>query len=90
MNIEILKAIIIEGQDLLDEINAIPRNFIFEEYARYVFVGPRQAGKSYILYLRAQELIARGHKKEEMLFINFDDERLIEFSVNDFDSILKA
>ncbi len=90
MFIETLKSIIIEGQELLEEINAVPRSFKFEEWARYVFVGVRQAGKSYLLYLRAKQLIAQGHSKEELLFINFDDERLIEFKASDFDSILKA
>lgn len=90
MNIEILKSIIIEGQELLDYITPVSRDFTFEDHARYVFVGVRQSGKSYLLYLRAKHLIAEGHKKEEMLFINFDDERLIEFTASDFDSILKA
>ncbi len=90
MNIETLKAIIIEGQEMLEEIEAVPRSFTFEEHARYVFVGVRQAGKSYMLYLRAKQLLAQGRSRKEMLFINFDDERLIGFQASDFDSILKA
>ncbi|MDE6243598.1 MAG: AAA family ATPase, partial [Muribaculaceae bacterium] len=90
MNIEILKSIIIEGQELLQAVNPLPRALNLEENARYVFVGIRQAGKSFMLYIRALELIRQGHDLREMLFVNFDDERLTGFTVHDFDDILKA
>ncbi|MCM1310030.1 MAG: ATP-binding protein [Bacteroides sp.] len=90
MNKEILKNIIIEGQELLDEVEAIPRFIELEEMARYVFVGIRQAGKSYLLYLQAKRLIGQGHSVKEMVYINFDDERLIGFNVEDFDTILST
>lgn len=90
INLEVLKAIIVEGQELLTEVKAVDRDTVLEPLARYVFVGIRQAGKSYMLYLKAQQLIREGHRTEEMLFINFDDERLIGFTVDDFDQILKA
>lgn len=87
---EILKAIIVEGQELLSDIKPVERAFKFEAQARYVFVGVRQAGKSFLMYLRAKELIAAGKNPEEFLFINFDDERLLGFEASDFDSILQA
>lgn len=87
---EVLRSIIIEGQEILDQITAIPRAAEIERDARYVFVGIRQSGKSYMQYLQAKRLINEGHSVKEMVFINFDDERLLNFSVNDFDTILKA
>lgn len=90
MNKELLKAIIIEGQELLNELTVVDRAFEFEPNARYVFVGIRQAGKSYTLYLRALELMREGHSIEEMLFINFDDERLLDLKATDLDEILQA
>ena len=90
MNIEVIKSIIIEGQELLEELKPVKRAFNFEEFARYVFVGVRQAGKSFLLYLRALQLIAKGHKLQEMLFINFDDERLLGFKAQELDQILQA
>lgn len=90
MNVEILKNIIIEGQDILPQIELIPRKYDFEDSARYVFVGVRQAGKSYILYQRAKQLIKRGEDSSKMLFINFDDERLIGMKAQDLDLILRA
>ncbi len=90
MDLNTLKSIIIEGQELLSEINPVPRAYTLEPNARYVFVGIRQAGKSYMLYLRALQLINDGHDLKEMLFINFDDERLIDMKASDLDSILQA
>lgn len=90
ISLETLKSIIIEGQEILGEVEIVPRSFKFEAVARYVFVGVRQAGKSYLLYLRALQLISEGHDLKEMLMVNFDDERLIGFKASDFDLILKA
>lgn len=88
--LETLKSIIIESQEILEEVQVVPRAFQFEAVARYVFVGVRQAGKSYLLYQRALELIGQGHSIKEMIVVNFDDERLIGFSASDFDLILQA
>ncbi|MDO4335489.1 MAG: ATP-binding protein [Bacteroidales bacterium] len=85
---EILKSIIIEGQEILSDITAIPREAELEPNARYVFVGIRQSGKSYMQYLQAKRLIREGHSVKEMVFINFDDERLLNFTVDDFNTIL--
>ena len=90
MYIETLKSIIIEGQELIRELHPTPRDYTLEEKARYVFVGIRQSGKSYMLYLRALQMIAEGHDIREMLFVNFDDERLIGFEAKDLDYILQA
>ncbi|MDE6696390.1 MAG: AAA family ATPase, partial [Muribaculaceae bacterium] len=90
MYIETLKSIIIEGQELLRELQPVRRDCTLEERARYVFVGIRQSGKSYMLYSRALQLISEGHDMREMLFVNFDDERLIGLEAKDFDYILQA
>ena len=87
---EVLKSIIVQGQELLRELTLQPRRYTLEEHARYVFVGIRQAGKSYMLYLQAQQLMAQGHDVREMLFVNFDDERLIGMTAADLDKILQA
>lgn len=90
MYIETFKSIIIEGQELLMDLQPTPRKYPLEEQARYVFVGIRQSGKSYMLYLRALKMIAEGHDIREMLFVNFDDERLIGLEAKDLDSVIKA
>ncbi|MCD8183506.1 MAG: ATP-binding protein [Bacteroides sp.] len=90
MEREIMRRIIIEGQEYIADIPLVERPFSFEENGNYVFVGIRQAGKSYLLYQRIQQLIRNGHSMEEMLYINFDDERLRQMTADDFDLILQA
>lgn len=90
MDKEILKSIIKEGQDEVISIELNERHFKFEDNGRYVLVGARHVGKSYLLYQKAKSLIANGHHPDELLFINFDDERLLGMKAEHFDLILQA
>lgn len=90
MEKEVLRRIIIEGQEYIADIPLIERPFSFEEKGNYVFVGIRQAGKSYLLYQRIQQLIQKEHSIKEMVYINFDDERLRQMTADDLDLILQA
>ena len=56
----------------------------------HIFVGVRQAGKSYLLYQRVQQLLAEGKLLEDIVYVNFDDERLQGMAATDFDLILQA
>ncbi len=66
------------------------RDFAFEPNGKYVLVGVRHAGKSYLLYQRTRQLVAEGHSVEEMCYINFDDERLIGMKADALGDILTA
>ena len=83
MERDIIHRIIIEGQEFANEISLIKHPFFFEKNDNYVFVGIRQAGKSYLLYQRIQQLIREGHSIEEIIYINFDDERLRQMTSED-------
>ncbi len=52
-------------------------------------VGVRRSGKTYILFDTMIQLMERGIKKEQLVFINFEDERL-SFDTMDMDLILQA
>ncbi len=90
MQKDIFKTLIKEGQDEIKEMELYRRPFFFEEQGRYVLVGIRQAGKSYLLYQRAMQFLSEGHDIREIVYINFDDERLYGMTVDDFDLILQA
>ena len=90
MDREIFRRIIKENQEFIKEVELYKRHFDFEEKGKYVLVGIRHAGKSYLLYQRAKRFIEDGHSVEEIAYINFDDERLSEMCVDDFDLILQA
>ena len=53
-------------------------------------IGSRRAGKTYLLLGTIQQLLEQGVPKEQVLYINFEDERLIDLQVSDLDTILQA
>ena len=57
---EVIRRIIIEGQEFVNEISLTERPFFFEQKGNYVFVGIRQAGKSYLLYQRTSNYYAKS------------------------------
>ncbi len=80
-------------QDKREEIenaHVILRPYEFDENANAVMVGIRHVGKSYMLYQRVKQLLNEGHGWDEILFVDFDDERLAEFTTDDFNLLLEA
>lgn len=59
---DIFRAIIKEGQELLESVELYERPYTFEDNGRYVLVGIRQAGKSYLLYQPCAAVVARRHR----------------------------
>ena len=90
MNKELFRAIISENQEFIGSIPLVERPLHLEESGNYVFVGVRQAGKSYLLYQRVKELLGCGVNLHDIVYVNFDDERLLGMTTDDFDLILQA
>ena len=90
MEKDLFRAIISENQEYIDKILLVERSFRLEENGNYVFVGVRQAGKSYLLYQLMQQKMRNGVQTEDIVYVNFDDERLIGMTAADFDLILQA
>ena len=72
-----IKSIILENQGL-DFPLIIPRNIAIPTDLDIIvsLIGARRSGKTYILYETIKTLLKQGIKKEQILFINFEDERL--------------
>ena len=87
---DVIKQCLISKQREIDDAVIVPRPNEFEENGNYVIVGVRHAGKSYLLYQRVRQLQAEGKGWDEILFVDFEDERLAEFQTEDFDSLLEA
>ena len=87
---DIIKQCLMNKQREIDEAEIINRPIEFEPNGNYVIVGVRHAGKSYMLYQRVRQLQAEGKGWDEILFIDFEDERLAEFQTEDFNSLLEA
>lgn len=90
MEKSIIKQIILRWQELIPRITLTERKVFIEPAANHVLVGIRRAGKSYLLYQYIQQMISEGHSIEEVLFINFEDERISDIQKEDFHLILEA
>lgn len=86
MDKNIIKDIILKNQEKVFELQVIPREFSYEKKANYVIVGPRRAGKTYLLFQIIQERFKDNPK--DVLYINFEDERLMEMNHLDFQLII--
>lgn len=86
----LLEKIMLENQKEVEVHDVHRRNISFEGFDRYILVGIRRAGKSYLIYQQMQQLLAEGHDWSEMLYLNFEDERLEGFTAIDFNLILEA
>lgn len=53
-----------------------------------VVIGMRRSGKTWFCYQKIIELMASGIKKEAILYLNFEDDRLLAFKVSNFQEIL--
>ena len=85
-----IKQILASNQKDVERYIVVPRKLPSDEFPRQVFVGVRRAGKSFMLYQKMQELLADGHGWDEMLYLNFEDDRLENFTIEDFELILEC
>lgn len=91
MDKTLLKNIILEQQERIPKIQLTRRCAVFDEACNYVLVGMRRAGKSYTLFEHIQQLIGQGRATpEEILYINFEDDRIAGITVDSLHTILDA
>jgi len=90
MNKELLKKIIIENQEFIRKVDVMPRHVNIEKAANIVFVGPRRAGKTFAMFQIMKNMFADGMPPTAVLYINFEDERLLEMTSRDLDLLMDA
>jgi predicted AAA+ superfamily ATPase len=90
MDKQILKQILRDNQQEVERYVVEPRDLKLDDFPCRVLVGVRRAGKSYMLYHVIQQLLAQGHKWDEMLYLSFEDERLENFDTDDFNRLLEC
>ena len=86
----VLKQILRDNQEEVERYVVFPRDVRLDKFPCYALVGVRRAGKSYMLYHRIQQLLAEGHGWDEILYLNFEDERLENFTSEDFNRLLEC
>ena len=52
-------------------------------------IGPRRAGKTFFLYQKMREMLKKGVNKENLVYLNFEDPRLIDFDFKEIREIIK-
>lgn len=90
MDKNIIKQVILSQQELISKIELTPRHYQLEAKANYVLVGMRRSGKTYLLYQHIQELLSKGLSIDEVLFINFEDERINDINKDELHLILDS
>lgn len=89
MNRDILRQVIIDQREMYVDAQIVHREYIIEDGVNCCFVGIRRAGKSTLMYQRIRELMDRGVPVEKILYVNFEDERLVEMTAADLNMILE-
>ena len=89
MNRDVLKQIIIDQKEMYLDNPLIPRDYDLEENVNYCFVGIRRTGKSYMMYQQIHNLMNDGISSSQIVYVNFEDERLLEIGVDDLNTILE-
>ena len=89
MNRDVIKQIIIDQKDIYLNNPMIARHYPFEDNVNYCFVGIRRTGKSYMMYQQIKRLVETGVPLSQIVYVNFEDERLLEMTADDLNTILE-
>ena len=99
MNKEILKNVILEQKKFfLKKTDLFPRDILIDFYAKYrqlkeifLITGIRRCGKSSFLRLVWDDYKSRENLTDDrFLYVNFEDERLADFTKDDFESMMES
>lgn len=87
MNHEIIKQVIYGQREIIRRAVINKREYTFEPSANYILTGIRRTGKSTILYSIVRKPIEDGADWNQIIYVNFEDERLAGFTLNDFSDL---
>lgn len=89
MNRDNMKQIMIDQKETYLNNPFIPRHYALEDNVNYCFVGIRRTGKSYMMYQQIRQLESKGISLSQIVYVNFEDERLLEMTAEDLNTILE-
>ena len=90
MNHTVLKQVILDQNEVIKNANIIDRDYFFERNVNYILVGLRRSGKSTLLYKMVRDLIDNGCDWSQIIYVNFEDDRLLGFVAEDFNDIVET
>ena len=70
----------------------IPRDIELKVYPDFIttITGPRRSGKTFLCFHKMNELLKKGYPKENILYINFEDDKLINANSKDLEKLLET
>lgn len=83
-----LMSVILDQRELIQKVKIVKRDYFFEPEMNHVLTGLRRAGKTFLMYQHVLELIDQGVSWDQIIFINFEDDRLFGFSLSDCSDIV--
>lgn len=90
---DLLEILLEESADAIAQAQtSVPRQLQFPEAKRVikVAVGMRRSGKTFFVYQEINKLLSQGVLPEQILFINFEDDRLLPMTAKEMGSLLDA
>ena len=85
---EALRKILLENRRLVEGKRPFPREISLPSAGGCLHTGVRGAGKSHCLHAEMQRRLKEGGTWSDMLYLNFEDERLLGFDASDFERML--
>lgn len=88
---ELLITLIHEAFDEIEQArHCVPRSVRFPQSDQIikVAVGMRRSGKTYALYERINQLLDQGINREQILYIDFEDDRLLPMTAKEMGQLL--
>lgn len=90
VNVSLLRQVLLDNRAWVEAQKVIPRVIVPEGFDNVVLLGVRGTGKSAEVFRKMQQLRSQGASWNDMLYLNFEDERLLGFEVGDFNRILEV
>lgn len=87
---DIIRLCLTDKREEILAAQIVPRRLDVDDHLNYVFAGVRQTGKTYMLYQRVHQLLNQGIGWDEILYVNFEDERLTEVTSDDLNRFLEV
>lgn len=88
----ILKELIVEFQrkDLYEVFERYKKLDFLKIQKSYSIIWPRRSWKTSLCFLKIGELLKKWISKKNILYLNFENERLLDFSVDDFQNLFES
>lgn len=81
---------LLDNQRDIERYDIFRRDYDLSSFPLQVFVGVRRSGKSFLLFQKIRQMLAEEHGWEDMLYLDFEDQRLEGFTADDFNLILEC